>query len=168
MSLNIYSPKDVSVLIGGVFPLSGYLDGTFLELTKEAQPYSSRNTPDGTTHRVHIKNSNYLIKFSLAQTSDSNNKLGRLHYVDEVTQKGDFPILIKDTLGTSLLFSPKAWIEGVPDQTFSTSVEGRVWTIKATSCVSIIGGNSGDTSDLDNVLDSVLSVATTYVNVMGG
>jgi hypothetical protein len=124
MSLNIYSPKDVSVLIGGVFPLSGYLDGTFLELTKEAQPYSSRNTPDGTTHRVHIKNSNYL--------------------------------------------SPKAWIEGVPDQTFSTSVEGRVWTIKATSCVSIIGGNSGDTSDLDNILDSVLSVATTYVNVMGG
>jgi hypothetical protein len=167
MALNIYSPADVLVLIGGVFPLSGYVDGTFLEISKDIAPYRSRRTPDGTTARLYVNDRNYTIRFILAQSSDSNDKLTKLQQIDEITQKGLFPVLIKDKQGSSLLFSPTAWIEEIPSQSFGTGIEPRTWQIKATSCANYVGGNSSTDNLFQDIIKSVITSSPQLGELVG-
>jgi hypothetical protein len=171
MALDIYSPADITVLLGGVVKLSGYLDGTFLEVSKDIQPYVSEMTSDDVTSRLYRRNRNYTIRFSIAQSSEANESLSELQLIDETTQLGMFPILIKDHSGSSLLFAPTAWIEGIPSQTFSNGMEGRTWEIKAANCVSFVGGNTNPDSTTRTVVRTILSVAPNLddlVNDIGG
>lgn len=167
MALNVYCPADVIVSIGGVLTLSGYVDGTFLECSKDVQPYRSKRTPDGTTARLYVKDRNYTIKFTLAQSSETNDLLTKIQQLDEITQMGYFPLLIKDARGSSLLFAPTAWIEGIPNLSFSNGIEGRTWELRATGCVTNIGGNADNANVFDDLVTSILSSAPTLGNVIG-
>lgn len=167
MSLNIYSPSEILVMLGGVIKLSGYLDGTFLEISKDLAPYSSRRTPDGTVARRYTKDKNYTIKFILSQSSESNDLLTKVSQLDEITQQAFFPLLVKDLSGTSLLFSPFAWIEEIPSQTFGTGIESRTWGIKATSCIENIGGNSDTAGLFDDLVNAVFSAAPLLGQITG-
>lgn len=160
MALDIYTPADVTVLLGGVVKLSGYLKGTFLEISKDIQPYVSDTTCDDVTGRLYRKNRNYSIKFSLSQTSETNSLLTQLQLLDETTQLATFPLLIKDNSGSTLLFAPTCWIEELPVITFSDSMEGRTWGIKATGCVGLTGGNEQE-NVIQTLARTVLSVAPT-------
>ena len=167
MALNIYCPADVLIIVGGFMKISGYLDGSFLEMTKDIQPYRSRRTPDGTTARLYVNDKNYSVKFSLAQSSESNDVLTKIQQLDEITQRGYFPLLIKDLRGGSLFFSPAAWIEGIPTQVFSTNLEGRTWEIKATNVLNTIGGNETPDNLLEDLVKTVLAAAPTLGDILG-
>lgn len=167
MALSFYSPADVIVVIGGVFTVSGFVEGTFLEITKDLKPYQCRRTPDGTTARLYIKDRTYTLKFTLAQTSETNDLLTRVQQLDEVTQLGYFPLLIKDSKGSSLLFSPTAWIEDLPSETFGTGMESRTWGLRAVNCVNHIGGNEGSDTLYDDLLKTVLSSAPILGDYIG-
>ena len=167
MALSFYSPADIIVVIGGVLTVSGFMEGTFLEVNKDLKPYQCRRTPDGTTARLYIKDRTYTLKFTLAQTSDSNDVLTRIQQLDEITQLGYFPLLIKDSKGSTLLFSPTAWIEEIPNQTFGTNIEPRTWGIRAVNCVSHIGGNEGTDGLFDDLLKTVLSSAPVLGDYLG-
>lgn len=167
MALNIYSPADVIIVLGGVVNISGYLDGTFLEMQKDIAPYRSRRTPDGTTARLYVNDKNYTVRFTLAHTSESNEILSKIQQIDEITQLGFFPLLIKDLRGSSLFFSPAAWIEGIPNQVFSTNVEGRTWEIKATGVLSTIGGNDSPDNLFDDLIKTVLAAAPQLGDIIG-
>ena len=167
MALNFYSPEDVIVTIGGVLKLSGYVDGTFLECTKDIQPFASKRTPDGTTARLHVKDRNYTIRFTLAQSSESNDLLMKIQQIDEITKMGYFPLLIKDSRGSSILFAPTAWIEMLPSLSFSNGIEGRTWELRATGCVTHIGGNEGSDDLYQDLIKTILSSAPTLADVIG-
>lgn len=167
MALSIYSPTDIIVVIGGVLNISGYMEGTFLEISKDLNPYQSRRSPDGTTSRLYIKDRTYSIKFTLTQSSESNDILTRIQQLDEITQKGYFPLLIKDAGGSSLLFSPTAWIENIPSQSFSTSMESRTWELKAVDCVNHIGSNNSPDNLFDDLVKTVLSSAPVLGEYLG-
>lgn len=163
MTIHMYSPADVLITVAGIVKVGGYVDGTFLEMSKKLQPYQSRRTPDGTTARLYIKDDTYSIKFTLAQTSDSNRALSLLQKADEISQQGMFPVFIKDGMGGSLLFSPDAWIANIPTQTYSNGIEGLTWEITATRCASFIGGNSSSS----NTTEDLLKVALSSVPALG-
>lgn len=166
MAINMYSPSDVILLIGGVLKVGGYSEGTFLEITKDIAPTSSKRALDGTTHKMYIRDGNYSVKFTLAQSSETNEKLSRIQYLDEVTQKVQFPILIKDSLGTSMFFSPVAWIEGIPSQVYSSNMESRTWMLRATKSINFLGG-SGEVSTSDTIINTLLAAAPNYSSVIG-
>jgi hypothetical protein len=167
MALDVYAPADITVLLGGVVKLSGYLNGTFLEISKDIQPYVSEITCDDVTGRLYRRNRNYTIKFSISQTSESNTLLSRLQAFDEATQLGMFPLLIKDNSGSTLMFAPTCWIEEIPIQTFSDGIEGRTWGIKATGCVGVIGGNSDSENLTDNLINIALAAAPSLEGIVG-
>lgn len=167
MALSIYCPADVIVVLGGIVHLSGYVEGTFLEISKDIQPYRSRRTPDGTTARLYINDKNYTIKFTLAQSSESNDLLTKIQQIDEITQMGYFSVLIKDMRGSSLFFTPTAWIQEIPAQSFSTNIEGRMWEVKATDCLNTIGSNGAPDNLFDDLVKSVLAAAPTLGNILG-
>ena len=79
--------------------------------------------------------------------------------VDELTQMGKFPLLIKDQSGSDLLFSTESWIESIPSLTKSNGIDSRVWVIKSAYAVINIGGNeqqSGLINDIVNIATSAL------------
>lgn len=159
MSIANYCPDEVHVLLAGFIPVTGFFDGTFVEITKEQAPFRSVTSADGVTSRLYTQSGVYNVTLTLMSTSPSNDALTKLWQLDEISQKGKMPILIKDMSGSDLFFSATAWVEGLPSLMKSGTIEGRVWTIKAVEAGINFGGNDGTSGlieDLSNMAINAL------------
>ncbi|RYY51269.1 MAG: hypothetical protein EOO06_00645 [Chitinophagaceae bacterium] len=154
-----YIPEEVSVLLAGILPIDGFVDGTFVSIDKDVMPFTSVRMPDGSMARKYVNSQNYTLNITLHSGSDSNDILTKLWQLDEISQRGKFPILVKDSSGSDLFFSLTSWIEGLPTLSKSSTIDSRVWTIKCASAVINIGGNGEESSlinDLLNIASSAL------------
>ena len=159
MALFSYCPEEVNVLVAGFIPLKGFVDGTFVNITKDVIPFSSARTADGTVSRLYNNDQTYTIEISLYNGSQDNDVLTKLWQLDEITQRGKFPLLIKDNSGTDLFFSTTTWIEQVPSMTKSASVDTRIWVLRSSQALINYGGNEQVSSlinDLVNLASSAL------------
>ena len=153
-----YCPESVNCLIGGIIPVEGFVDGTFISVDKDEMPYSSIRMPDGTVARKKNTSQTYTITITLHNGAETNNLLTKMWQIDELTDRGKFPLLIKDQSGSDLLFSTESWIEGIPSLTKSNAVDSRVWVIKSAYAVINIGGNE-EQSDLINDIVNIAASA---------
>lgn len=140
MTVRTFDPKSVVVSIGGV-PISGYADGTFLEVTADTQQFSKITGSDGYTTRVKTNNYGGVITLTLSQSSPSNDVLSAFLSADRVSNAGVVPILIKDLSGTTVLFSATGWIQQFPDITFGNTINNRAWAFDLAEMDIFIGGN---------------------------
>lgn len=154
-----YCPDEVNVLIAGIFPVKGFVDGTFVEVTKDVVPFSSHRTSDGVVSRVYNRDQTYTIRLTITSASQSNDVLTKFWQLDEISQKGKFPLIIKDVSGTDLFFSTTTWIEEPPSIVKSQTVDERTWILRSTQAFVNIGGNeeaSGIIGDLVNIAISAV------------
>jgi hypothetical protein len=156
MELWTFIPEDVTVSIGAFYFVEGFSEGTFIEVSKDIQPLVTVRSTDGQVARRRVINDTYTIKLTVLRASAANNALTRLWKLDELTDQGKFPILIKDHSGTGYFFSKSAWVENIPSLQYSTSMESNTWLIRANDGVLNIGGNQPLT-DLQNIADLSLS-----------
>ena len=154
-----YSPEDVTVLLGGFHQLSGFAEGTFLTVSKSSPTYITRESADGIVSRTHRNSQVYEISLILHQGSESNQTLTYTARLDELTNMGKFPLLIKDQLGSTMFFSMTSWIEAIPDASFSTDIETREWKIKCSQAVFNLGGNESASSAGEDFLNGALGLA---------
>ncbi|MNQ65434.1 hypothetical protein D3C85_798880 [compost metagenome] len=123
--------------------------------------FSTARTSDGQVARLYSNDSTYTITITLQNTAESNDILTKLWQVDEISQMGKFPLMIKDQLGTSLFFSTTSWIESVPTMEYSTNISDRVWVIRSSQAVINFGANQERSSaiqDLANIVASSLPI----------
>ncbi|MNF84770.1 hypothetical protein D3C84_671480 [compost metagenome] len=156
-----YSPEDITILVAGFIPISGLIDGTFVTISKDLAVFSTARTSDGQVARLYSNDSTYTITITLQNTAESNDILTKLWQVDEISQMGKFPLMIKDQLGTSLFFSTTSWIESVPTMEYSTNISDRVWVIRSSQAVINFGANQERSSaiqDLANIVASSLPI----------
>lgn len=158
-NLLTYSPEDITILLAGVIPIDGYVDGTFLSIKKDVDPYSSKTTADDVVSRTYRKNQSYTITLTLHSASASNDILTTLWQLDELTQTAKFPIIIKDQLGTSFFFSSTSWIEGVAEMTYGTEITERRWVIKSSQAILNVGGNDGESSLIGDLARTLLAAS---------
>jgi len=154
MAIRSYSPTDVSVLLAGFLQVDGFVDGTFITISKDVQPYKTRRVADGSVARTYINDATYTIELVLASTSPTNDVLTKLYQLDAITQYGKFPFFLKDELGTSLFIAPTCWIKEIPDLSFSNGVEQRVWRIQASQGGFNIGGNEDASAIIQDLLNA--------------
>ena len=159
MSLYTYSPEDITILIAGVIPIEGYVDGTFLSIKKDIQPYTSKTTADGVISRTYRNSQSYTITLTLHSASSSNDVLTTLMTLDELTQSAKFPVIIKDQLGTSFFFSATSWIEVPADLEFANSITERRWVIKSSQAIINVGGNDGESSLIGDLTRTLLAAS---------
>ena len=152
-----YVPESVQCLIAGFIPIEGFVDGTFISVDKDEMPYSSVRMPDGTVARKYNNSQTYTITITLHNGAETNNLLTKLWQVDEITQRGKFPLLIKDQSGSDLLFSTESWIEGIPSLTKSNAIDSRVWVIKSAYAVINIGGNESQSDLIQDIINIAAS-----------
>lgn len=158
-----YVPESVQCLIAGFIPIEGFVDGTFISVDKDEMPYSSVRMPDGTIARKYNNSQTYTITITLHNGAETNNLLTKMWQVDEITQRGKFPLLIKDQSGSDLLFSTESWIEGIPSLTKSNAIDSRVWVIKSAYAVINIGGNE----EVSSLLNDITNIAVSALPGLG-
>lgn len=151
-----YSPEDIDILIAGAIKITGYADGTFVNIAKDGQTFVTKLSSDGQVSRTHTNIRTYNVDITLHSAAESNQVLTYLHAADDISKMAKFPLIIKDNLGSTLLFAPSAWIEHTPDTTFSTEITERQWTIKCANASMNIGGNDGGTSMAEDILTAGL------------
>lgn len=152
MALFTYSPKDVTVSIAGIHTVSGYVDGTFIRIIKNAKPFETQVAMDGSRQRIYHKDDGYRFELTLAQSSESNNVLSAIHNIDIVTRLAKFPLMMRDGSGSTTFFSATTWIESIPEVTFSNQMEARTWVFGCNDAGLTIAGNAPK----DTVNDALL------------
>jgi len=151
MALSTYSPSDVSVTLAGMHSVTGYVDGTFIRITKDVKPFTKVRAMDGEQARMYFDDAGYRVELTLMQSSGSNNILSMIYNVDTATHMGKFPLFIKDGRGQTNFLAATAWIEEIPEVTFGSELSERKWVFGCSDVVLTIGGNE-DTSLLENTL----------------
>jgi len=159
--LATYMPEACTVLAFGI-PIQGFVESSFISVVKDVVPFSTVKTPDGTVARMYNSDQTYTVTLTLYSGSSSNDILTKLLLLDEVTQRGKFTLMIKDSSGTDLFFSATTWIESPASIVKSTNFDNRVWTLKSSSAVVNVGGNesaAGILRDLFNLASGALPIA---------
>ncbi|ELX8340847.1 DUF3277 family protein [Pseudomonas aeruginosa] len=155
MALYTYSPDDVKIIVGGVHAVGGLVDGTFVEIEHNAPIYTSRVTMDGVVERVYNDNPLYHVTITLMQTSASNDVLTMMLNTDRLTgNRGKFPMMIRDTKGTTSFLADAAWIVDYPRTVYSNGIEARQWQFDCTSVAFGLGGNASDSAVRSTILAS--------------
>ena len=164
MELANYIPEDVTITVAGLVTLEGLVDGTFVRVTKDVIPFAARRTTDGTVSRLYNRDATYTVEITLYSGSDSNDIMTKLWQLDEISQMGKFPLMIKDRSGTSLFFSATSWIQDIPPLVLSSGFEQRTWVIRSSQGAINIGGNT----ERGDALDSIISIATSALPSLQG
>ena len=151
--LATYVPEEVSVLLCGFFALDGFVDGTFISVNKDMVPFSTQRSTDGMVSRVYNNDQTYTIELTVFSGSTSNTFLTKLWQIDEISQRGKFPFLIKDSSGSDLFFSTNTWVEGIPSLVKSNEFEPRTWILRSSQAVINIGSNKSESGLLEDLFN---------------
>lgn len=150
-SLLTYAPSSVTATIAAFYTVEGFVDGSFITITKDSKPFSTQKAMNGETARIYKKDERFTVEITLAQSSVSNNVLSAIYNIDIATGLGQFPLLIRDGSGTTTFFALSAHITDIPQVTFSNGMESRIWQIECTEASLSVGGN-GSATDIENIL----------------
>jgi hypothetical protein len=121
-----YDPKMVIITYGGV-PISGYADGTFVDIAPEGETFTRKTGADGEAVRSRSWKNCFDVTITLLQSSLSNQYLSAMNQLDRATNKNLLPLTITDLQGGTLCFWPQAWVEIPSSWGYGTEVTDRAW-----------------------------------------
>lgn len=137
--MQTYDPAKLVIVFGG-FPISGYAEGTFVNVARDADAFSKNVGSGGSVARAKSNNKSGSVTITLQQTSLSNDYLSGVAIADDIGGTGILPLIVKDLEGTTLYESAHAWIRKVADGDFSNEIEGREWVIDCEVLEMVTGG----------------------------
>jgi len=136
-----FDPQKIIVTFFG-FPISGFADGTFVNVTGASDKFNKAMGADGEITRTKTNDYTSEVTISLTQSSLSNDVLSGFVNADRLLNAGKGPLAITDLNGTTLRFWKEAWIKKEPDMGMSKDVETRDWVFDTgQEDQFLIGGN---------------------------
>lgn len=146
--LSHYSPEDMALILNAAdgswtHQVNGTLEGTFFSLERIIPHATLATGADASNARVIRNVRNYNLTVSLMQTSESNDVFSSIIAKDAETRDGSklFSLILKDTIGRTVMSSPVAFIGTTPTLNYSTDIEGRDWVLSLINVQEHIGGN---------------------------
>jgi hypothetical protein len=129
-SVKTYNPSRVTVIMNG-FPMSGFADGTFVNIAMTADGIVTQVGADGEIARAINTDRRCTVTISLQQTSPANLYLSGLFQMDTLTCGGTIgPIMVQDLCGETLFMASQAWVVKPADVEFSKEIATRAWQIE--------------------------------------
>lgn len=125
-----YAPDAVNVSVGGV-PLSGFSDGTHINIELDGDGTQVRTGNDGTVARSMSARRTATVTLNMMQGGTGNTLLTGLWVADQVSKAGIFPIFIENLTGDELFAAGQAWIIKPPAQGLEATVANREWRLTA-------------------------------------
>lgn len=129
--LKSYSPDKINITVGA-HHVTGYADGTFVEIEPQGDGVTSVAGADGEVARAMSLDPRHQVTLTLMQTSASNTALSLLADADRVSGgDGAFPITVTDLRGQTL-FGGTGWVTKKATAGFADTVDQtREWVIEA-------------------------------------
>lgn len=140
MSVKTYSADQVTVLIGSHI-VSGFADGTFIQIEENGNGVTSVAGADGEVARSMSTDPRKKITLTLLQTSDSNDVLSAAYNLDRTTKNATIPITVKDLRGRTMFAASTAWVMKQANVEFGKEVGSREWTLETADGAFFVGGN---------------------------
>lgn len=137
--METYDPAQVSLVVGGNI-ISGFMDGTFIQVTRDEDTWTLLTGSDGEVARARNHNRAGKIVVTLMQTSPANDILSALHQRDYLTGIPAGATRIADGLGNTVLGGDEAYVLKPADVGFGKELEAREWTIVVPKLDGLIGG----------------------------
>jgi hypothetical protein len=129
LSFNI---KNVIFLVGG-FPMSGYAEGSKIEVKRKTEHWRSVAGTDGEVARSRVHDDRYEIKVTFMPHSTANVTLNTLLLADKLTGQGIVPVSLLDPSTGEQFLANGAWVMQSPGVVYSNGIEGREWTLETSS-----------------------------------
>lgn len=130
MAIKTYNPSQVLVIMNGL-PMSGYADGTFVNITMQSDGITTQVGADGEIARAVNTDRRCTVTITLQQTSPSNAYLSTLFSMDLLTCGGTIgPIMVQDLCGETIFMASQAWVVKPADVEFSKEISSRAWQIE--------------------------------------
>lgn len=123
-----YDPKKVIITLGGV-PISGYADGTFVQVDPNSETWTKKVGADGEVARALSNDNTSTIQITLMQTSLSNTYLRTVMSADRLTGLGMLPLSFTDLNDMEVHFWPQAWVSTTPSTGRAKDTTDVQWTI---------------------------------------
>jgi hypothetical protein len=138
-----YDADQIAIDLGGIKIDSGYADGSFVKIEKDAKWFEYVVGTDGSVTRSKTKNKVAKITIYLMQSSYLNDQLSALLITDfsAANGAGIVPFMLKDQNGTTLAAGAHAWIEAPPDQEYDRGAKSREWPIICSDLNIFVGSN---------------------------
>jgi hypothetical protein len=126
--VSTYDPKKVIITLGGV-PISGYADGTFVQIDPNAEAWTKKVGADGEVVRGLSNDNTHTIQVTLLQTSLSNAYLRTVMNADKLTGLGMLPLSFTDLNTAEVHFWAQAWVTTDPSLGRAKETTDVQWTI---------------------------------------
>jgi len=124
-----YDPKKVIMTLGGV-PITGYADGTFVQIDPNGDAFTKKVGADGEVVREKSNDNTHTIQITLLQSSDSNRYLQTVFKADKLTGRGMLPLSFTDLNTMEAKFWPQAWISIEPATGRAKETTDVQWTLQ--------------------------------------
>ena len=141
--IRTYNAARVVVIYNG-FNITGFADGTFINITMQNDGITTQVGADGELARAVNADRRCTVTITLQQTSNANDFLSTMFSVDALTCGGRIgPILVQDLCGDTLFAASEAWIVKPADIEFGKEITTRAWAIHTGAPgVYLVGGNA--------------------------
>lgn len=138
-TIKTYDPKQIVVTFGGR-QITGFADGTFVTVRRNADAWSLQMGTDGEGTRSKSNDNSGQVEISLMQSSLSNDFLSSIAISDQVANAGLLPLLVKDVNGNFLATAEQAFIKKLPDSEYGREATNRSYIIETDNLVLFLGG----------------------------
>lgn len=138
-----YDPKQVSYIAAGAI-ISGFADGTFLNVARNEETVSFQRAAQGGGTRTITSDKSGRITATLQQTSPSNAVFASQQAILEL-QGGSadlFTALVKDTGGLDLHSAATAWVVVPAESEYANALSNREWIVETDELVMAPNGQS--------------------------
>lgn len=141
MALALYSPEDVTILLGGIYQIEGLVEGSFISIAEDNGRWTTSVTADKKVIRTYTGSGTYTISITLMSTANANGVFSAWITADSKLFGAVLPLFIKDGNGSTMMYASSTWIESAPNVDYSENVGDRTWVLKAAGVVMSVGGN---------------------------
>ena len=124
-----YNSRQVYIAVGGE-AVTGLADDTFVSIEQKGEGVISKSGCDGEVARAIDPNEQYVIRFTLLQTSDYNAYLQNLYLKDLREGTGLFSLEIRDMRGAFIFHATDAWVSKQPSRVFGKDTTNKEWMIE--------------------------------------
>lgn len=140
MATPTYDPAKHVLTIAGIL-ITGFADGTYIEVDRLGDTYQSYSGAGGEVARIRMRDRRASVKVTLMATSVTNDLLSVVMIADEKNGNAIAPFDFTDLNGTTVLIAPNCWLKKPPQMGFSKELPTRVWDFECDDLSMFIGGD---------------------------
>lgn len=137
--MDTFDPTQTTLIIGGNI-ITGFMDSTYVKVTRVEDSYMTMVGADGRVARARNANRMAEVEVTLMHTSPSNDVLSALHNRDALTGVPAGPFSLSDRLSRTNLNGADCFVKKPADVEYAKEVVARVWTIVVPVLDGVVGG----------------------------